>query len=340
MKKLLTLTLAAVMLLASLTSCRMQVKDPFKDAIEENPDLGDLPQSDVMKPDPDDIPKYEINDVIKDYDEEETFEVPASGDYAEGELVVKYKICSYGRQNVAIASIENHSEQPLTIRIKGYCEDTLQDKTKTISRTFYGFAAGWQNYFVFPAQMGFDEFSYDLEFERYEGTTYGQHLTNLEWQEIGLVHWVHEAQGRVMMVMMWMYDWAAKVEADYAAHYILLDKNGEIVFMDMEETLNLSQKDLDNLGPNLPNSGWKRSPLYYLLEVDPNANFNKLGMRFNNSFGNACSTYPASDAYKSSGYQLPEKYRDTYGIVCFTGVWGENTPTNERPPKQSLFTSY
>ena len=340
MKKLLTLTLAALMLLTTLTSCRMpEKKDPFKEILEENPDM-ELPKSEVMEVDPDTVPKYEINDVITEYDDEATFELPASGDYAAGELVVKYKIYDYNKENVTIVSVENHSEQPLTIRLKGHCEDTLQEKTKSISRTFYGFAAGWQNYFVFPAQMEFDEFWYELEYETYDGTTYGQYMTNLEWQEIGLTHWKHEKDGRVMMIMMWMYDWIAKEEAKYAAHYVLLNGDGEIVFMDAEEAVNLAQKDLDGLGPNTPNSGWKRSPLYYMLEVDHNANFHDLGMTYDNSFGSCCSTYPASDAYESSGYELPEKYQGAFGIVCFTGVWGEDTPQSEQPPDRSLYISY
>lgn len=340
MKKILTLTLAALMLLTSLASCRMPEKqDPFKEILEENPDM-ELPKSEVMEVDPDTVPKYEIEDTLQNYDEESTIELPASGDYAAGELVVKYKIYDYNKENVAIVSVENHSEQPLTIRLKGHCEDTLEEKTKTISRTFYGFAAGWQNYFVFPAQMEFDEFWYELEFEPYEGETYGQYMTNLEWQEIGLTHWKHEKDGRVMMIMMWMYDWIAKEEAKYAAHYVLLNGDGEIVFMDAEEAVNLAQKDLDGLGPNTPDSGWKRSPLHYMLEVDHNANFHDLGMTYDNSFGSCCSTYPTSDAYESSGYELPEKYQGAFGIVCFTGVWGEDTPTSEQPPDRSLYISY
>ena len=49
MKKLLTLTLAALMLLASLISCRMpEREDPFKEILEENPEM-ELPKSEVME---------------------------------------------------------------------------------------------------------------------------------------------------------------------------------------------------------------------------------------------------------------------------------------------------
>ncbi len=333
MKKILTLTLAAALLLSSLAACRMPEKhDYFGEAMEQNPDV-ELPKSEVMEVDPEDIPQYEINDVIKNYDGEDRIEID------EGDLVVKYKICKYNKQNVAVVSIENRSEQALTLSIKGICEDTLQGKSKTISRTFYGFAAGWQNYFVFPAQMEFDEFSYELDYEPYEGETYGQYLTNLGWADIGLAHWRHEAPGRTMMTMVWLYDWIAKEPCNYAAHYVLFDKNGDILVMDMEDVNHMAQQDKNHLGEDL-GAADVRSMLSYYLEVDPAADFNKLGFTYNNSFGPNCAYYPASDAYESSGYELPEKYRDAYGIVCFTGLWDDSAPQNQIPPFQSLYQSY
>ena len=66
MKKIISLTLAALMLLTALTSCRMPAReDPFKEILEENPEM-ELPKSEVMEVDPDTIPKDEINDVIED----------------------------------------------------------------------------------------------------------------------------------------------------------------------------------------------------------------------------------------------------------------------------------
>ena len=60
MKKIIALSLAVLMLLTALTSCRMpEVKDPFKEILEENPDM-ELPKSEVMEVDPEDIPQYEL----------------------------------------------------------------------------------------------------------------------------------------------------------------------------------------------------------------------------------------------------------------------------------------
>ena len=56
MKKIFTLSLVTVLLLTTLTSCRMpEKKDPFKEILEENPDM-ELPKSEVMEVDPEDIP--------------------------------------------------------------------------------------------------------------------------------------------------------------------------------------------------------------------------------------------------------------------------------------------
>ncbi len=336
MKKYLPLILAAAMLFSSLVSCRMPERhDYFGEAMQENPEI-ELPKSEIMEVDPDTIPKYEIEDKISDYDGEERLQTD------DGELIVKYKICDYKDQNVAIVSVENHAEQALTIRIKGICEDTLMEKTKSMSRTFYGFAAGWQNYFVFPPQMEFDEFSYEIQTEPYDGETYGQYVTNLEWQDIALSRYGEKQEGvgrnDVLMTMVWMYDWGSNEQASYAAHYVLLDKEGAILALDMDEVIHLAQKDLDHLKP-IP-SGWNRSPLYYMLEVDPSVQYNELNAKFNNSLGSNCALYPASDAFENTGYELPEKYRDVYGIVCFTGIWGEESPAEEIPPDRSLYLSY
>lgn len=181
MKKMILLALAALMLLSALTACRMpEKKDPFKEILEENPDM-ELPKSEVMEIDPEDAPKYEINDVVDGYEGTEVIPLPAVGDYAAGELVVKYRIYDYALEvrNVAVVSVENHSEQPLSISIKGKCENVARGDFKEITRSFEGFAPGWQNYFIFAPETSFNSFTYELEYELYEGKTFGHLYQNL-----------------------------------------------------------------------------------------------------------------------------------------------------------------
>ena len=101
----------------------------------------------------------------------------------------------------------------------------------------------------------------------------------------------------------------------------------------------MAQQDQNHLGEDLGGANVS-SMLSYMLEIDPTADFNKLGFTYKNSFGSNCAYYPASDANKSSGYELPENYKDAYGIVCFTGLWDDNAPKSQIPPFQSLYQSY
>ncbi len=308
MKKLLTLALAAALLLAALTSCRMQTHDYFKEELEKNPDL-ELPESEVMKPDPEDVPKFEINDSLSNYEEEMTFDIPAEGDHEAGELVVKYKIYdfAYEDRNVAVVSVENHSTQALTVTIDGLCEDTLEGKTKRITRDFEGFAAGWQNYFIFDPKTEFDEFSYDIEFEYYDGETYGQNYQNLEFHDIRL--WRAEFSGPcgIDVQAFWFYDNLGKEGAGFAGGYVLFDENGDVVRCDTEHW--------DWCRAYMPEPGnpyaWKRSPIDVTLGTDNSFLWDDLTNLGQNNFA------------APSNYEPGEGFAVANGIISFNAMYPE-----------------
>ena len=339
MKKLLTLTLAALMLLTSLTSCRMpEKKDPFKEILEQNPDM-ELPKSEVMEVDPDTIPKYEIEDSVKDYDDEQVIEIPADGDLPGGELVVKYKICNYGDNNLALVSVENHSEQALSISIDGVCENTLEERSKTINREFEGFAANWQNYFVFYPTMEFDEFSYEINFEPYDGETYGQYVTNLEWDGIWLDRVNVGADMKTNLMMMWYFDYTGKTANWYSCDYVLFDTNGEILDFqsdvnaatsaELNEVTQYRTKGADGMSQidhSNPYS-WPRNPLYYHFLADPTTAWSEVKIDPTSEYAHWGCPCPARD----TNYTLPEEYQNAYGIVSWTAMWGPNRPTVTLP---------
>ena len=330
MKKRLTLTLAAVLLLAALTSCRVQVHDPFQDAIEENPDLGDLPQSDVMKPDPDDIPQYEIEDKIDGYESVESFEIPATDEHEAGELVVKYKICTYGDNNLALVSVENHSEQALTVSIDGLCEDTLENKSKTIEREFEGFAANWQNYFVFYPTMPFDEFSYEIDFETYDGETYGQYVTNLEWDGIRISrNPAVPGEPVTQLSAYWFFDYANNKDNWYSCDYILFDAEGGVLDLGMsslEDVTFFATQGRDSMGP-IPTEWWGgRNPIHYGFYVDHNTLWSEVTL---DPMGE--NYLYAEHPVEETDYVLPDKYQNAYGIVAWRDMLGPHRPTVTLP---------
>ena len=99
----------------------------------------------------------------------------------------------------------------------------------------------------------------------------------------------------------------------------------------MDDATRLEQKGADSLGAISPTSGWYRSPLHYTIGTDPNARYDQLGMTYDNSNGTCCAYFPAADAKKASGYELPAPYQDAYGIVCFTGMWSSSTSWQDTP---------
>ena len=314
MIKILTLTLAALMLLTSLTSCRMpEKKDPFKEILEENPDM-ELPKSEVMEVDPEDIPQYEINDSLDNYDEEEVFELPATGEYTAGELIVKYKIYDYKKENIAIVSVENHSTQALSVSIEGLCENTLEDKTKRITRSFEGFAAGWQNYFIFDPKAEFDEFSYEIDFEYYDGETYGQTYQNLTFDlRIGPSTDVVGPSELVIgagidVDAFWFYDYTGEVGAGFAYGYVLFNEYDEVLRCLTERREWQVAHVLDRGNPY----EWDRSHFMDYIGTDRETTWDEI------ENGNGYNT-PASQ----TNYEPGEGFEVANGIVAFNAMYPE-----------------
>ena len=164
MKKILTLTLAALMLLTALTSCRMpEKKDPFKEILDENPEM-ELPKSEVMEVAPVDPVDFHFEDVIEDYDNE----TESDG----GDFVCKEKMYEYKGNTVTILKLENHSVKNCTVTIQAEFLSAGGIVIKTETQSFEGFPAGWQNYFVFMPQMRYAAMEYTLDVEEYTGEMY------------------------------------------------------------------------------------------------------------------------------------------------------------------------
>ena len=320
MKKLLSLILAALMLLIALTACRTQeTHDYFKDAIDEDPAL-ELPKSDAMEVDPEDIPTQELPEISEDYgiyDGQEIIELDETDEYAAGELVMKYKICNYGENNIALVSVENHSEQPLTIYLDAVCEE-VNVTSKALSKTFEGFAANWQNYFVFDPKMPFDEFSCEIDFELCDGKTYGQKIVDLEWSGIWLYSIPrYDGTGNdTGMQMGYQYDYIGSDWSGADMQFLLFEDDS------MEEVILYYEQVYTGLGPVDERSGWYRSALYPAIGKLEGVKYKTVGATFDNSLGPECGSFPAQDAYETTGFELPEPWRDCYGIVGFTHFCG------------------
>ena len=142
MKKILSFTLAALMLLASLTSCRMPEKqDPFKEILEENPEM-ELPKSEVMEIDPEDavLPRPEQDFPPVDTGEDgRTIELAVD----DGTFVFKESpIYDFKGNNLVVAEMTNNSESNYNIIVHTTYYDEFDQEVFSESREYRYLAAG------------------------------------------------------------------------------------------------------------------------------------------------------------------------------------------------------
>ncbi len=311
--------LAIALLLSALSSCRMQTHDYFGEAMEQSPDF-ELPKSEAMEVDPDTLPKYEIADTVKDYDDEQVIKIPADGEHEAGELVVKYRIYEYAEKirHVAVVSVENHSEQPLTITIKGNCENTARGDHKMVTRTFQGFAAGWQNYFIFDPDISFDQFTYELTYEIYEGKTYGQNYQNLHWSGLRLNNAAQSLteQGCVRVHGLFYYDYAgSELDDGFGGGYVLFNEYDEVLFCETNGTTFTKVQEAD------PNSWDGHGIIMPHLGKDEGFMWDDLDPKRNNVKAEESNYEPTESMFEVA-----------YGIFAFNGMYDNRDEAPPLPP--------
>ena len=191
MKKLLTLTLAVLMLLTALVGCNNATPPEGNDDPNQTP---------VTPPEGDIIPEYDGTVIIKpgepttppesgdqpatppedgeDQPDDPTTPPesgdqpttpPDSGDVVEGNFVTKYKTYTYEGNNLAIIKLENHTAQNYTVTINAKYLDAAGNELKAETQTFEGFPAGWENHLVFKPDIQFAKFTYTVGLNVFNG---------------------------------------------------------------------------------------------------------------------------------------------------------------------------
>lgn len=112
------------------------------------------------------------NDPITNYDNETVVAVEGK----KNGMLVKEKKYEYNGENVEILSVENQTDEAYTIRINGYFLDEDGNKITALSKTFEGFAAEYQDYFVFQPGVKYDSFSCELTAENFDGETLANYI--------------------------------------------------------------------------------------------------------------------------------------------------------------------
>ena len=90
---------------------------------------------------------------------EDPFKAPDKETAVSG-FAVKEKKYTYQGNDVMILSVENQTDKDYSITLTGEFYDAAGQKLKTESKQFEGFAAAYQNYFVFQPEISFDSFKW------------------------------------------------------------------------------------------------------------------------------------------------------------------------------------
>ncbi len=227
MKNRLTLTLAALMLLTTLTSCRLpETHDYFGEAMEQNPDV-ELPKSEAMTPAPENatLPKPEQEFPPADNGKDGRVVELAVDD---GTFIFKESpIYTFKGNNLVIAEMTNQSESAYNLIVHTTYYDEFDEEVFSESREYRYLAAGYTQNIVFLPMKPFEYFTYTIEAIPYDGVCFGE-------KHSFVFHEIYEGISNIG-VKMYPTLWASAIENNAnsepffrEATLILFDNTGEV----------------------------------------------------------------------------------------------------------------
>ena len=198
MKKLLTLTLAVLMLLTALVGCNNVTPpegnpneqqgttnppigdDDYDVIIGGNPDNDNPPENNPPENNPPENNPPEDNPPVDNppvdnppvenppEDNPPAVEAPESSQVASG-FVAKQKKYDYGENNIIILNVTNQNEKNYSVTINGFYLDAEGKVIKSETQSVEGYAAGYEKYFIFHPEVAFNNFVFTLEADEFNG---------------------------------------------------------------------------------------------------------------------------------------------------------------------------
>lgn len=112
------------------------------------------------------------NDTFFDYDNESVVSVEGES----SDIHVKEKKYDYEDANVELLRVESRTEKNYTIKITAHFIDEGGNEIKSEYKTFEGFPAGYENYFLFQPRVKYDKFIYEITTKEFNGETYAEYV--------------------------------------------------------------------------------------------------------------------------------------------------------------------
>lgn len=91
-------------------------------------------------------------------------------------MLVREKKFDYENKNVVILQVTNQTDTDYDLTVRMDMFNEAGEKLGTVEKEFTGFAAGYQNYFLFQPGIAFESFAYTLTTTPFEGTAYAPYV--------------------------------------------------------------------------------------------------------------------------------------------------------------------
>lgn len=155
-------------------------------------------------------------------------------------IVVKHKKYDYKGSNIVVLSVENKTKKDYTITIIGayyYTDGTL---IKQESKSFQGFASGFQNYFIFNPNVKFERFEFTLTTEEFNGTALSKYLKTMDPVRISTGKTYLNGSGgffdqaHIAISASFQVANTYNKELFYSAEFVVFNNKGEIYVIDSD----------------------------------------------------------------------------------------------------------
>ncbi len=162
MKRNLLFTIVISLLLTLCLSACSEESAPL-------PDISDYNSEAFIPIVPSSSEASEDLDESKDSEESAQSAQPPQTPISADGFSMKERKYTYLDAGVVLLNVENKTQKNYNVTIHGTYLDENGAVIGEETKTFEGFAAGWQNYFMFWPEFMFDKFTYTLEVEEFTG---------------------------------------------------------------------------------------------------------------------------------------------------------------------------
>ena len=155
-------------------------------------------------------------------------------------IVVKHKKYDYKGSNIVVLSVENKTKKDYTITIIGAYYDIDGTLIKQESKSFQGFASGFQNYFIFNPNVKFERFEFTLTTEEFNGTALSKYLKTMDPVRISTGKTYLNGSGgffdqaHIAISASFQVANTYNKELFYSAEFVVFNNKGEIYVIDSD----------------------------------------------------------------------------------------------------------